>query len=128
MERVVSFIVREKDIFPELLCIEHPQEGLMIPEGGVREGEEPRRAALRIASRLTDLGNFSSIAEITQPGDANRKFFKLVRNEPPGAPGYWRHVQGGLVVRVRWMRLDGHILLSGEAGTWLAEYERLLLA
>lgn len=127
MARVVSFIIRKKNIIPELLCIEHPHEGLILPEGVVHEDEDPRRAALRIATRHTDLGNFSSIAEVTGSGDMDRRFYKLIRNEPPGALGYWRHVLSGVMVRVRWMHLDGDIPLDREPAAWLAEYEPQLL-
>lgn len=127
MERVVSFIVREKDIFPELLVVEHPLHGFMLPEGKVEAGENARRAALRVASRHSDLGNFSSIEEITRTESSTHRFYKVWRNEPPGALGYWRHSLLGVKVRVKWMRLDGHIRLGGEAQTWLAEYEHRLL-
>lgn len=125
--RVVSFVMREKDVFPELLCIEHPRKGLILPEGPAREGEEPRRAALRVASRQTDLGNFSSIVEITRSNaKEGQRFFKLRRNEPPGALGYWRHRIEGVDVRVRWMMLDGRVPLAGDARDWLASHEELL--
>jgi hypothetical protein len=125
--RVVSFIVRYKGVIPELLCMEHALEGLVIPEGEVLDGEEPRRAGLRIASRFSDLGNFSSIAQIASENDGDLRFFKIVRNEPPGALGYWRHRLGGEIVKVRWLSMDGRIPLSPEPGKWLARHETLLL-
>ena len=125
--RVVSFIVRDKGFIPELLCMEHELEGLILPEGPVLDGEDPRRAGLRIASQFSDLGNFSSIAEIASEKDGDLRFFKLMRNEPPGALGYWRHRLRGEIVKVRWMPMDGRVPLSQEPGKWLARHETLLL-
>lgn len=125
--RVVSFIVRYKGIIPELLCMEHASNGLVIPEGPVLDGEEPRRAGLRIASQFSNLGNFSSIEEIARENDGDLRFFKIVRNEPPGALGYWRHRSRNEIAKVRWMAMDGRVPLSQEPRKWLARHETLLL-
>lgn len=125
--RVVSFIIREKDIVPELLCIEHPLQGLVLPHGPVLEGEDPRRAGLRIATRYSKLQTYSSIEKIQEEDGGALQFFKIVRNEPPGALGYWRHWLGDVEVKVRWMQLDGRVPLSEEPAKWLARHEALLL-
>lgn len=125
--RVVNFIVREKNILPELLCVEHPLKGLILPHGPVEDGEDPRRAALRVATRYSKLQTYSSIEKIAAEEGGDLQFFKIIRNEPPGALGYWRHWLGDVEVKVRWMQLDGRLPLSEEAAKWLAGHEALLL-
>lgn len=125
--RVVSFIVREKNIIPELLCIEHPLKGLILPHGTVEEGEDPRRAGLRVATRYSKLQTYSSIEKIVEGNEGDVQFFKIMRNEPPGALGYWRHWLGDVEVKVRWMQLDGRLPLAEESAKWLAGHEALLL-
>lgn len=125
--RVVSFIVREKGIIPELLCMEHPLEGLILPHGSARDGEDPRRASLRVATRYSKLQTYSTVEKIADEEDGDLQFFKIVRNEPPGALGYWRHWLGDEEVKVRWMQLDGRLPLAEEPAKWLARHEALLL-
>lgn len=64
LEKVTSFITRNKGNNKQLLLFKHPHAGIQIPAGTIEEGENSESAALREATEETQLPEFNVICKI----------------------------------------------------------------
>lgn len=128
--KVIAFMLRDlgehaRSPFPELLVYE-PENALpRLPMGLAREGQDLRMRALKIATKHSGIGNFSSIKPL-QPKGVESPWL-IARNEPLGSLRHWRHLLDGNRIHVRWAPLDGRLRLSDPSQSLLAKYESLLL-
>jgi 8-oxo-dGTP pyrophosphatase MutT (NUDIX family) len=120
VEKVTSFITRDKGRGPEILLFEHPYAGIQIPAGTVEADETPEEAALREAGEETNLTDLSIVRRLSVkvqklPGD-RRMITRLTKVfARPDLISYdWASIRRGIVVTLKKEKLSFSQILFQE--------------